>query len=84
MIAKSAAREQSWVYSRGEKLVIELWAFWADGKKRDIHNLHKILCDCLEGILYENDSWVLVRDIDFCVDKRNPRVEIRIWRASDE
>ena len=82
-IAKAAAREQGWQYGKNEKLILELWAFWPDKRRRDIHNLHKIIADAMEGVLYEDDKMVLVRDMDFCVDRGNPRMELRVRRAED-
>ena len=80
-IAKAAKREQGWIYSQGVKLVMELWAFWPNYRRRDIHNLHKLIADAFEGLLYEDDKWVLIRDMDFDVDRKNPRVEyvVKEW-----
>ena len=54
-------------------------AFWPDYRIRDMSNMHKLLPDVLQDILYDNDKWVLVRDMDFTVDKGNPRVEVKIY-----
>ena len=42
-VAKVAKREQGWILSQGAKLVMELWAFWPDNRRRDVHNLHKLI-----------------------------------------
>jgi crossover junction endodeoxyribonuclease RusA len=75
-IAKAEAKRQKWEYSDDKKIVMELWAFWPNNRRRDMSNMHKLLPDALEGILYKDDRWILIRDMDFCVDKQNPRVEI--------
>ena len=75
-IAKAEAKRQKWSFSKGEKLVMELWFYWPDKRKRDTHNSHKLLLDTLESILYENDCMVLARDMDFMLDRNNPRVEV--------
>lgn len=78
-IAKTEAKKQKWVYCEGKKIVLELMAFWPDYRTRDMSNMHKLLPDVLQDILYDNDKWVLVRDINFEVDKNNPRVEVKIY-----
>lgn len=75
--ATQAKRKQGWVYpAKDEKIVILLWAFWPDNRPRDMGNLHKLLPDALENILYENDRNVLIRDMDFSLDKKRPRIEV--------
>ena len=70
-------RKQGWVYpAKDEKIVILLWAFWPDNRPHDMGNLHKLLPDALENILYENDRNVLIRDMDFSLDKKRPRIEV--------
>lgn len=58
------------------KVVIELRVWWPDRRKRDVHNLHKLLADCLQGRVGADDQWFLMRDMDFDYDKGNPRVEV--------
>src|SRR3972149_3737299 len=60
------------------KLIMDLWFYFPDKRRRDTHNCLKILLDSLEGIIYEDDKMVLPRIQDFQVDKKNPRVEIEI------
>lgn len=53
--------------------------FPPDNRRRDILNYTQILCDGIEGVLYENDAlinYVIVRRR--AADKENPRVEIRV------
>jgi crossover junction endodeoxyribonuclease RusA len=77
--AKDAAltvmRETKWVPLE-EKTVVEFWVFWPDKRRRDVHNLYKLLCDSLEGTVSPDDKWFLVRTMDFEVDKLHPRVEV--------
>lgn len=81
--AKLAARKQGWRFSSNEKLVMELTTYWPDKRRRDTHNGHKLLADSLEGVLYKDDRWVLIRDMDFRVDRGNPRVEIVLKRFEE-
>ena len=61
------------------KVYIDLVIYFPDNKRRDTHNLLKILLDSLEGIIYKDDKMALPRIMDFIVDKKNPRVEIMIY-----
>lgn len=70
-----------WKFSLAPKLVMRIWVFWPDKRRRDMNNLHKPLCDAPEGIVYHDDKCVLVWDMDYSVDKENPRVEVEICPA---
>ena len=63
----------------GVWMVVELTFYYGDKRKRDCHNMHKIIMDALECIAFEDDRWVLVRDMHVALDKDNPRVEVRIY-----
>lgn len=74
------AYRQRWqMPAADQKIVLEIVAFWPDRRKRDMNNTHKLLCDALEGAVYLDDKMVLVRDIDFSVDRQNPRLELCIY-----
>lgn len=75
-IARTEAMRQGWVFTQKEKIIMEVWTYWPDYRRRDTHNAHKLLADALESILYDDDRYVLMRDMDYNVDKKNPRVEI--------
>ena len=79
-IANALAHREGWrMPEPEEKIVLEVFAFWPDGRRRDMNNTHKLLCDALEGAVYLDDKMVLVRDIDFAIDKKAPRVECEIY-----
>ena len=59
-----------------QKVVLEIWIFWADRRKRDCDNLLKLLQDALQGIVYTDDRWALPRVMDWDVDNSRPRVEV--------
>lgn len=82
-IAIATIQQQSWQKSANEKLVAEVMIYWPTRRKRDVENVGKLLWDALEGIVYENDHWLLPRYMDFSVDKHNPRVEIRFYRFEE-
>lgn len=80
LVAKVAVRNQGWTMLVADcKVVLELVAYWPDRRRRDMNNLHKLLCDALEGVVYLDDKMVLARDMDFFYDKRSPRVRVKIY-----
>ena len=46
-------------------------------------NTHKLLCDALEGVVYIDDKMVLARDMDFDIDRANPRLEVCLYVKDD-
>ena len=78
LLAKVEARKQGWTMTEGEKIVIYYTYYWPDNRNRDTGNQKKVINDGLEGVLYDNDRWVLERDMDFKIDRGNPRIELKI------
>ena len=77
-VIKATVRKAGWQISDGRKVIMRLWVYWPDNRRRDVHNLHKLLGDAPEGIAYKDDKWLLIQDMDFQVDAKNPRVEVEI------
>ena len=85
LLARIAARKSGWLMpKKGEKIVLELVAYWPDGRRRDMNNCHKLLCDALENVLYIDDKCVLVRDIDYHIDNERPRMEVCVYPKDEE
>ena len=83
-IANALAHREGWrMPEPEEKIVLEVFAFWPDGRRRDMNNTHKLLCDVLEAALYLDDKMVLVRDMDFSVDRKRPRLEVCVYVKDD-
>ena len=83
-IANALAHREGWcVPEPEEKIVLEVVAFWPDGRRRDMNNTDKLLCDALEGAVYLDDKMVLVRDMDFSVDRKRPRLEVCVYVKDD-
>ncbi|QFR56365.1 endodeoxyribonuclease [Bacillus phage 049ML001] len=82
-LAARWAEKNNWEQGKiGEKVVIEMTFYLPDdGKTRDTHNAKKLLLDALEGVIHENDMWMIDRTIDFHFVKENPRIELEISRA---
>jgi len=83
-IAKKEAKKQGWVKTVKEKVIIYFWFYWPDARQRDTGNQKKVILDGLQGVLYDNDCWVLERDQDFNIDRADPRVEIEILKKSED
>lgn len=59
------------------KVVLRLWFYFPNARKRDTHNALKILLDALEDAeIYVNDMYALPQIMDFEIDRKNPRIEI--------
>ena len=72
-----AVEEQKWrIEKKGKWIVCEMIFWFPDKRKRDNHNSFKALFDALEGIVYENDQYVLPRVMHCGLDRNNPRIEL--------
>lgn len=59
------------------KVVVRLWFYFPDKRRRDTHNGLKVLLDALEdALIYQDDRLALPQIMDYQCDKRNPRIEI--------
>lgn len=71
-----------WSTAKG-KVIVRLWFYFPDKRKRDTHNALKALLDALEdALIYENDKNALPQIMDFEVDRDNPRIEIEIEKVA--
>jgi Holliday junction resolvase RusA-like endonuclease len=61
-----------------ENFVYQDAVFYFARRGTDDNNQYKILNDSLEGIVYDNDSRVLVRTQRIVYDSKNPRIEVTI------
>ena len=76
-ICKKSKKEQDWKTDKEYVwYVMDLYFYFPDKRKRDSHNCLKLLLDCLEGLLFENDYYILPRIQYVTLDRDNPRVEV--------
>lgn len=76
-ICKKAIKEQGWKKDREHVwYVMELYYYFPDKLRRDSHNTLKLLTDCLEGLLYSDDYYLLPRIEYVTLDRTNPRLEV--------
>lgn len=79
-ICKKAVKEQGWKKDKPNVwYVMDLYYYFPDKKIRDSHNTLKILTDCLEGLIFQNDYYLLPRIQHVYLDRDNPRLEIKFY-----
>ena len=72
-------KNQGWEKdAKGVWHVAEITYYFPDRKKRDSHNYIKLLMDVLEGLVFENDQFCIVREQYVYLDRKNPRLEVTI------
>jgi Holliday junction resolvase RusA-like endonuclease len=52
--------------------------YFGTKRKADWDNFHKLNCDALNGIAYEDDSQIKRATVAVAYDKHNPRIEITV------
>ena len=83
-ICKKAMKQQGWKKDRENVwYIMELYFYFPDQRVRDSHNCLKLLTDCLEGLLFTNDYFLLPRIQYVTLDRDNPRLEI-VYYAQTE
>jgi Holliday junction resolvase RusA-like endonuclease len=76
---KQQMKKQEWDFEYTKENYIYMdTIIYFNRKGRDDNNIYKLLCDTLEGIVYENDSRVLIRTQKVLYDTENPRVEVHL------
>jgi crossover junction endodeoxyribonuclease RusA len=78
LLAAKWARRVNWRTAEG-KVIVRIWYYFPDKRKRDTHNTLKALMDALEDArIYDNDQLALPHIMDYTVDRENPRIEIEL------
>lgn len=80
-LAVKWARENNWKMTENKKVVARMWFYLNDKRRKDTSNAKKLICDALEGVIYDDDYFLLDRTMDFKIDRENPRIEIEFERA---
>jgi crossover junction endodeoxyribonuclease RusA len=71
------ARQAGWtVPPAGTWVVLDVWVWWPDQRRRDAGNLLKVLDDACIGAIVTDDRWLLPRIQGVAVDRAAPRVEV--------
>lgn len=72
---------------RGVKLYLDCYFVFPDNRKRDTSNVLKMLPDALEGVIYDNDYYVLPRVQDFVISNEGEAylmIEVRKVETSPQ
>lgn len=78
-VIEQVAKHQKWECAKkGEWCVIEPTYYFPDKKRRDSHNYIKLMMDTLEGLVFEDDQFTIVREQYVYLDREFPRIEITI------
>ena len=64
-------------------LIVEFRVFTPDKRKRDADNLFKLSLDAIADGLGVDDSRFLPRIMSRALDRKNPRIEVRIYRKEE-
>jgi len=74
-----AIEENEWIRQRNSTwYYLDLIFYLPDRRKRDSHNLIKLLLDMMEGIVYENDYYIMPRVQAVEYDPDSPRVIVYV------
>lgn len=64
--------------------VMDLYFYFPDKRIRDSHNCLKLLTDCMEGLLFYDDYFLLPRIQTVQLDRENPRLEVVYYPQPQE
>ncbi|MEV2911552.1 RusA family crossover junction endodeoxyribonuclease [Paenibacillus larvae] len=80
ILASDWRKKNGWK-TAGGKVIVRLWFYFPDRRRRDTHNGLKILLDALEDArFYDDDKHALPQVMDYGIDRERPRVEIELER----
>jgi Holliday junction resolvase RusA-like endonuclease len=60
-------------------LEVDMTYYFGDKRIRDMDNYSKVILDCMQGFIYENDNQIKDGHMHVRYDKENPRTEVVIW-----
>lgn len=83
--ARECVESQSWIIpTKGNWVYMDLAFFFPDKRIRDSHNCLKILLDALEGVVFENDYYIVPRIRLVELDRDDPRTVIHFVHQTEE
>jgi Holliday junction resolvase RusA-like endonuclease len=77
------ARQQVKTPARGP-VALHVDFYMGNARKVDWDNLAKLVCDALNGIVWDDDSQIVRADVGKFVDRAKPRVEMTVWRLIEQ
>jgi Holliday junction resolvase RusA-like endonuclease len=73
-----------WRPDRAATFAVKLLCYRDSRRRVDVDNLLKTVLDAGTGILWHDDSSVVKANVARLLDRENPRLELRVWRAVRE
>lgn len=74
---------QNWECIDSGYVVVEVnWYF--ESNRRDSNNYYKVLLDCMNTKVFRDDKQAIERTMNIYIDSKNPRAEIKIYKAEKE
>lgn len=64
-------------------VVVSLFFYFGDHRKRDLDNHQKLTIDAMNKIVFDDDSQITKMMLEKSYDKNNPRVEAEIHERND-
>lgn len=61
-----------------EPVAVEVIIYWPDKRKRDNDNALKLIFDCMQGRVYEDDNQIEEHNVKKFYGSKDPRVELTI------
>lgn len=59
-------------------VVVSLFFYFGDKRRRDVSNHEKLLGDSMNKIVFDDDSQIIKMILERSYDKKNPRVEVEV------
>lgn len=72
---------QNWQPVYKTYIIASLYFYYPDRIVRDSHNMFKFLFDTMDGILLDNDYYIMPRVEIITIDEKNPRIEVKLHIA---
>lgn len=74
-----AVEQQFWIKQESAVwMYVDIVVYMPDRRIRDSHNMLKLLLDTMQGLVFDNDYYILPRIQSVELDVTNPRVEVFI------
>ena len=80
-VAWAALGARPALWAKTGRFVVEVTMYFPDWRRRDVDNVLKAVLDGMQGVLYEDDSQVVVASAIKWLDRERPRTEVVVKRC---
>jgi len=80
-VAGIEARACGWTCTQKQEVEIMLVVYFPDHRRRDAHNQEMVLFDALQGVIYDDDCYIIEHTTRKMYDKDSPRMEVTVTRT---